>query len=75
MDYFFTSCIQTDPIENIFSQVQAIGNDPHPDPIACMQLINTLVFGTKRHATIPASVPVKLLDMAEFITANIADGV
>ena len=75
MDYFFPSCIQTDPIENIFSQVRAMGNDPHPDPIACMQRINTLVLRTNRHAIIPASAPVKLLDTAEFIMANIADSV
>ena len=73
-EVILTSRLNSDRVENMFSQIRSIGNDTHPDPVDVIQRINLILLRKNYSSLVPVERPCTAIEQdSHHITQQIAD--
>ena len=67
--------VNSDVCENLFSQIRAMGNDPHPGPVAMIQRMDAFILRSNKYALMPCSNPNTITNDSQFLTTSICEGI
>ena len=73
--YLLTCRVNSDISENLFSQIRALGNDPHPVPVAMIQRMDAFILQSNKYTLMPCSIPNTITDDSQFLTTTICEGI